>query len=78
MSDVKKDHSIGAGTGAVGGAVAGAAAGSVAGPVGTALASLVLDRGWVRRVRGSRAIVVTPVGRVALRKAFNVRWEGRS
>lgn len=35
MSDIKKDHSIGTGTGAVGGAIAGAAAGSVAGPVGT-------------------------------------------
>jgi uncharacterized protein YcfJ len=36
MSDIKKDHSIGAGTGAVGGAVAGAIAGTAAaGPVGT-------------------------------------------
>ena len=49
----------------------------VAGPVGTALASLALERGWVRRVRGSRAVVVTPAGGVALRKIFNVRWEGR-
>ena len=40
MSDVKKDHSIGAGTGAVGGAVAGAAVGSVAGPVGTAVGAI--------------------------------------
>lgn len=35
MTEVKKDHSIGAGTGAVGGAVAGAAIGSVAGPIGS-------------------------------------------
>ena len=35
MSDIKKDHSIGEGTGAVGGAIAGAAIGSAAGPVGT-------------------------------------------
>lgn len=35
MNEIKKDHSIGAGTGAVGGAVAGAAIGSVAGPVGS-------------------------------------------
>jgi uncharacterized protein YcfJ len=40
MSDTKKDHSIGAGTGAVGGAVAGAAVGSVAGPVGTVVGAL--------------------------------------
>lgn len=41
MSNVKKDHSIGTGTGAVGGAVAGAAIGSVAGPVGTAVGGIV-------------------------------------
>jgi glycine cleavage system H lipoate-binding protein len=46
--------------------------------VGTALASLALDRGWVRRVRGTRAVVVTPVGQAQLRKVFNVRWEERT
>ena len=50
----------------------------VAGPVGTALASLALDRGWVRRVRGTRAVVVTPAGRAQLKKVFNVRWEERT
>ena len=50
----------------------------VAGPVGTALASLALDRGWVRRVRGTRAVVVTPAGRTQLKKIFNVRWEERT
>jgi hypothetical protein len=50
----------------------------VAGPVGTALSSLALERGWVRRLRGSRAVVVTSAGRVALKKVFNVRWEKRS
>jgi hypothetical protein len=40
MSDIKKDHSIGAGTGAVGGAVAGAAVGSVAGPVGSVVGAV--------------------------------------
>lgn len=49
----------------------------VAGPVGTALAKVALDRGWVRRVRGTRAVVVTPLGRAQLRKVFNVRWEER-
>jgi hypothetical protein len=47
----------------------------VAGPVGTALASLTLERGWVRRVRGTRAVVVTPAGRAQLKKVFNLRWE---
>lgn len=40
MSDIKKDHSIGAGTGAIGGAVAGAAVGSAAGPVGTVVGAI--------------------------------------
>ena len=37
---VKKDHSIGEGTGAVAGAIAGAAAGSAAGPVGTVVGAV--------------------------------------
>jgi hypothetical protein len=47
----------------------------VGGPVGTALASLVVDRGWVRRLRGTRAVVVTPTGCTQLKKVFNLRWE---
>ena len=49
----------------------------VAGPVGTALATLALDRGWVRRLRGTRAVVVTPPGRMQFKKVFNLRWEER-
>jgi hypothetical protein len=49
----------------------------VGGPVGTALATLALDRGWVRRLRGTRAVVVTPPGRAQLKKVFNLRWEER-
>ncbi len=40
MTQTRKDHNIGAGTGAVGGAVAGAAVGSVAGPIGAAVGAL--------------------------------------
>ena len=47
----------------------------VAGPVGTALASLAVDRGWVRRMRGTRAVVVTPAGCAQFKKIFNIRWE---
>ena len=49
----------------------------VAGPVGTALAMVALDRGWVRRLRGTRAVAVTPPGRAQLEKVFNLRWEER-
>ena len=41
MTDIKKDHSIGEGTGAVAGAVTGAAVGSAAGPVGTVIGAVV-------------------------------------
>ena len=51
----------------------------VAGPVGTALAELALRRGWVRRLRGTRALLVTPPGKMALAQIFNVRYrEGAS
>jgi hypothetical protein len=45
----------------------------VAGPVGTALAELALERRWVRRLRGTRAVMVTPAGRQQLMRIFNVR-----
>ena len=48
----------------------------VAGPVGTALAELALRRGWVRRLRGTRAVLVTPSGRTQLQRVFNVRYQG--
>ena len=47
----------------------------VAGPVGTALAELALRRGWVRRLRGTRAVLVTPSGRTQLQRVFNVRYQ---
>jgi DNA-binding transcriptional ArsR family regulator len=50
----------------------------VAGPVGAALAELALGRGWVRRMRGTRAVLVTPAGRAQLQRIFNVRFWGGS
>ena len=47
----------------------------VAGPVGTALAELALRRGWVRRLRGTRAVLVTPSGRTQLQRVFNVSYQ---
>jgi DNA-binding transcriptional ArsR family regulator len=46
----------------------------VAGPVGTAIAELALRRGWVRRMRGTRALLVTPSGRTQLQRVFNLRY----
>jgi DNA-binding transcriptional ArsR family regulator len=47
----------------------------VAGLVGTALADLAFERGWIRRLRGTRAVAVTSRGRIQLRDVFNLRWE---
>lgn len=41
MTDIKKDHSVGEGTGAAAGAVTGATIGSVAGPAGTVAGAVI-------------------------------------
>ena len=41
MTDVKKDHNIGAGTGAAAGAATGAAVGAAGGPVGMAVGAII-------------------------------------
>lgn len=41
MTDVKKDHSIGAGSGAAAGAITGAAIGAAAGPLGAGIGAIV-------------------------------------
>ena len=46
----------------------------VAGPVGTGLAELALARSWVRRLRDTRALLVTPAGRRELKRILNVRF----
>jgi len=40
MSDIKKDHSIGTGTGAAAGAITGAAVGAAGGPIGSAVGAI--------------------------------------
>lgn len=42
----------------------------IAGAVGAAFCSACLAHGWLRRTEGSRALTVTPAGRIALIKAF--------
>ncbi len=44
----------------------------LAGAVGAALACRCFDLGWVKRVPGSRAVTVTPVGRDGFLRAFGV------
>ncbi|MCO4316462.1 winged helix-turn-helix domain-containing protein [Phyllobacterium sp. 21LDTY02-6] len=44
----------------------------LAGALGAALCSHCFDRGWVRRIEGTRAVSVTPNGRRQLRETFGV------
>jgi len=44
----------------------------VAGTVGASLATLALEREWVRRKKGSRALAVTPQGANAFRDIFGI------
>lgn len=42
----------------------------IAGTVGRALCQACFAQGWIRRIDASRAVTITPSGRLALRKAF--------
>ena len=44
----------------------------IAGALGTALCSGCLGRGWLRHVDGTRAVAVTPIGRMELGRAFDL------
>ncbi|MBI0539636.1 transcriptional regulator [Roseomonas sp. KE2513] len=45
----------------------------IAGVLGTALCTVCLTQGWIRRIEGTRAVTVTPMGRTVLDKAFDLR-----
>ena len=45
----------------------------IAGALGAALCTACLAQGWIRRIDGTRAVSVTPAGRLALDQAFGLR-----
>ena len=47
----------------------------IAGAVGAALCRTCLSRGWIRRIDGTRAVIVTPAGQAALVDAFDLRTD---
>jgi DNA-binding transcriptional ArsR family regulator len=42
----------------------------IAGVLGSALCRTCFDRGWIRRIDGTRAVCLTPAGQLALTRAF--------
>jgi DNA-binding transcriptional ArsR family regulator len=44
----------------------------LAGAVGAALCSLSFDKGWIRRIEGTRAVAVTPKGQRSYRELFGI------
>jgi DNA-binding transcriptional ArsR family regulator len=45
----------------------------IAGALGAALCQSCFSKGWLRRLEGTRALTVTPLGETALREAFDLR-----
>jgi hypothetical protein len=46
----------------------------LAGALGAAIASSVLERGWVKRRDGNRSLEVTPDGRRAFEQRFGIAF----
>ena len=44
----------------------------IAGALGAALCATCLTQGWIRRIEGTRAVAVTPMGRMVLDRAFDL------
>jgi hypothetical protein len=44
----------------------------IAGVVGACLCRTAFDRGWVKRINGTRAVSITAAGRYAIREIFQV------
>jgi len=47
----------------------------LAGAVGSALLDHYLEKGWVRRLRGTRAVEITPRGQRGFREDFGIRLD---
>jgi len=45
----------------------------IAGALGAALCTACLTQGRMRRIDGTRAVIVTPTGRIVLNRAFELR-----
>ena len=48
----------------------------VAGKLGAAICAHYFEKNYVRRIKGTRALDITPPGRAALREMFGVREVG--
>jgi hypothetical protein len=45
----------------------------LAGAIGAALCACCFDKGWIRRIEGTRAVAVTPKGQRVFREQFRAQ-----